>query len=53
MWKTSWGLACWKTHDNPTTSTTTYDGIEKAFLAKEWNVGFFLWPLSPQDLKYI
>ena len=37
MWKTSWGLSHGKTHDNPTTSKTTYVDIKEAFLAKEWN----------------
>ena len=36
IWKTSWGLSHWGTHDNPTTSKTTYVDIE-FFLAKEWN----------------
>jgi hypothetical protein len=34
MWKTSWGLSHWETHDNPTTSKTTYD-IKEAFLTQE------------------
>ena len=37
MWKTSWDLSHWYTHDNPTTSKITYDDIKEAFLAKEWN----------------
>ena len=37
MWKTSWGLSHWETHDNPTTSKTTHVDIKKVFLAKEWN----------------
>ena len=37
MWKTSWGLSHWETHENPTTSKTTYADIKEVFLAKEWN----------------
>ena len=37
MWKTSWSLSHWETHDNPTTSKTTYDDIKEACLAKKWN----------------
>ena len=37
MWKTSWDLCHRETHDNPTTSKTTYDVIKEVFLAKEWN----------------
>ena len=36
MWKTSWGLSHWETHDKPTTSKTIYNDIE-AFLATKWN----------------
>ena len=36
MWKTSWGLSHWETHDNPTTSKMAYDDIKEVFLAKEW-----------------
>ena len=35
MWKASWGLSHWGTHDNPTTSKITFDDINEAFLAKE------------------
>ena len=37
MWKTSWGLSQWDTHDNPSTSNLMYDDIKKVFHAKEWN----------------
>jgi hypothetical protein len=36
MWKMSWNLCHQGTHDNPTTSKTTYDVIEEVFLAEEW-----------------
>jgi hypothetical protein len=37
MWKTSWVLSHWETHDNPTTLIIAYDDIKEAFLVKEWN----------------
>ena len=37
MSKTSWGLFHWETHENPTTSKTTYVDIKEVFLAKQWN----------------
>ena len=37
MWKASWDLSCWETHNNPTTSKFTIDDIKEAFLTKEWN----------------
>ena len=37
MWKPSWSLSHWETHDNPTTSKTTYDDIKEVFLIKEMN----------------
>ena len=36
MWKTSWGLPHWSTHNNPTKSKITYDDIKEACLAREW-----------------
>jgi hypothetical protein len=49
MWKTSWGLSHQETHDNPTTSKTTYDIIKEDFLVEEWN--FF--HLSRKKLEYL
>ena len=37
MWKASWCLSHSETHDNPTTSKITYDDVEEAFLAREWD----------------
>jgi hypothetical protein len=37
MWKTSWGLSHWDTHDDPITSKITYDNFKEAILAKKWN----------------
>ena len=37
MWKTSWGLSHWETHDNTIILTIAYDDIKEAFLVKEWN----------------
>ena len=34
MWKTSWNLSHWETHDNTTTSKATYVDIKEVFLAK-------------------
>ena len=31
LWKTSWGLSHWETHDNLTTSKTTYVDIKELF----------------------
>jgi hypothetical protein len=36
MWKASWGLSHWETHDNPTTLKIAADDIKEDFLAKEW-----------------
>jgi hypothetical protein len=36
MWKTSWDLSYWGTHDNPA-SKITYDDIKESFLDKEGN----------------
>ena len=49
MWKTSWFLSHWETHDNSTTSKTTYVDIKEAFLAKEWN-SFHLFEKKPYYL---
>jgi hypothetical protein len=35
MWKASWGLSHWGTHDNPTTLIITLDDIKEVFLAKK------------------
>ena len=35
MWKTSWGLSQWETHENPT--TWTYVDMKEVLLAKERN----------------
>ena len=37
MWKVSWGLSHWESHDNPTTSKIAFNDIKEAILAKEWN----------------
>ena len=49
MWKASLGLSHWETHDNPTTSKITFDGIKGVFLAKEWNSFHF----SRKKLDYL
>jgi len=49
MWKTSWGLCHWKTHDSPTTSKITYVDIKEAFLAKEWS-SFYPFRKNPNYL---
>jgi len=49
MWKASWGLSHWETHDNPTTSKITFNDIKEAFLAKEWNS----FHLSGKKLDYL
>ena len=49
MWKTSWGLSHRETHDNPTTSKSTYVDIKEVFLAKEWNS----FHLSRKKLDYL
>ena len=33
MWKASWGLSYWETHDNPSPSKTTFNDLKKASLA--------------------
>ena len=43
VWKTSWSLSHLHTHDDPTTSKTSYDDIKKASLAKEWNSFHLSW----------
>jgi hypothetical protein len=37
MWKASWDLYHWETHDNPTPSKSIFDDLKKAILVKEWN----------------
>ena len=58
VWKTSWGLYHWETHDNLTTSKTTCIDIKEVYLAKEWDsfhiVGKKLDYLHLKDfLKYV
>ena len=36
IWKASWSLYHWETHDKTTTSKITYNDINEAFIAKEW-----------------
>ena len=36
MWKASWDLYHWETHDNPITSKITLDDTKEDFLAKEY-----------------
>jgi hypothetical protein len=52
MWKASWGLSCWATHGNPTTSQIALDDTKEAFLAKEWNY-FHLSRVKTQGLSQI
>ena len=49
MWKTSWGLSHWETHDNPSTSKNKKENIKEAFLAKEWNS----FHLSGKEVYYL
>ena len=37
MWKASWDLSHWETHDNPTSSKITFGDLKKVFLPKERN----------------
>jgi hypothetical protein len=37
MWKASYGISYWDTHDKPTTSKIVFDDIEEVFHAKKWN----------------
>ena len=37
MWKASWGISHWDTHDKPTTSKIVFDDIKEVFHAKKWN----------------
>jgi hypothetical protein len=34
MWKASWGLFNWETHDNPTPSNIACDDFKEAFLSR-------------------
>ena len=49
MWKASWGLSHWETHDKPITSKTTFDDLKKVFLANKWNSFHLSW----KKLDYI
>ena len=42
MWKTSWDLSHWETHNNPTTSKKTYVDIKEVSLARKWNSSHLL-----------
>ena len=43
IWKATWGLSHWETHNNPTRSKMAFDDVKEAFLAKEWNSFYFSW----------
>ena len=49
MWKASWGLSCWKPHNNPTTSKTALVDTKEVFLTQEWNS----FHLSGKNLDFI
>ena len=50
VWKASWGLSHWETHDNSTTSNIALNDIKEAFLTKEWNY-YNLLRKKPHHLK--
>ena len=52
MWKASWGLSRWATHDNTTISQIALDDIIEVCLAKEWNY-FHLSRVKAQGLSQI